>query len=76
MKIKVKVIPGSKKQEVIEMGDGTLRVKLCSQPLKGKANKELVELLASYYKVPKSEISIASGHTSKQKLVEVVSKII
>ena len=37
----------------------------------GKANKELIELLADKYDVPKSQIRIKSGLSSKNKLVEI-----
>ena len=58
MKIKVKVIPRASKQEIIKMADGSLKVKLCSQPVNFKANKELVEVLADYYKTKKQNVSI------------------
>lgn len=72
MKIKVKVITGASKQEVTQMSDGLLKIKLCSQPIKFKANKELIEVLAGYCNVKKDKIFIISGHTSNHKIIEII----
>jgi uncharacterized protein (TIGR00251 family) len=51
--------------------DGSLTVQLKSPPVDGKANQELVELLAKELAVPKSCIRIKSGASSRNKRVEV-----
>ena len=61
MKKSVKVKPNSKKQTIIEEEDGSLTVHLKSPPVDGKANKELIELLAKKFNVPKSSITIQMG---------------
>ena len=71
MKIKIKVVPGARKQEIIQMSDGSLKIKLHSQPVRFKANKELIEVLANYYNVQKDKISIVSGYSSRQKVIEI-----
>ncbi|MEQ9232804.1 DUF167 domain-containing protein [Coleofasciculus sp. E2-BRE-01] len=72
MKKTVKVKPNSKKQSIEEMVDGTLKVNLKSPPVDGKANKELIELLAEKFNVTKSQVQIKSGLSSKIKLIEIV----
>ena len=71
MKIKVTVKPNSKQQKIEESADGSLIVRLKSPPVDGKANRELIEMLAKQFKVTKSKISIKSGLSSKNKLVEI-----
>jgi len=71
MKKMVKVKPNSKTQSIEEMADGSLKVKLKSPPVDGKANKELIELLAEKFNVSKSDVQIKSGLSSKTKLIEV-----
>ena len=44
---------------------------LRSPPDKGKANKELIELVANFFGVPKSNVSIVSGLTSREKTVKI-----
>ncbi|MEG4302516.1 DUF167 domain-containing protein [Microcoleus sp. D3_18a_C4] len=67
----VKVKPSSKQQSIAEQPDGSLTIHLKSPPVDGKANQELIMLLAKKFKVPKSAIGIKSGLSSKNKLVEV-----
>jgi uncharacterized protein len=71
MQKQVKVKPNSKRQTIEESADGQLTVYLKSPPVDGKANKELIELLAQKYDVPKSQIRIKSGLSSRNKLVEI-----
>ena len=67
----VKVKPNSKQQSIEEQPDGSLKVHLKSSPVDGKANQELIVLLAKKFKVSKSAIGIKSGLSSRNKLVEV-----
>jgi len=71
MKINVKVIPRSSIQHIQESLEGSLKVKLKSPPVGGQANQELIEMLAKYYKISKSQVEIVKGLTSKNKIVEV-----
>ena len=74
MKIQVKVKPNSKQQKIEEGDDGSLVVYLKSPPIDGQANQELIKLLAKRFQVSKSNISIKSGLSSRNKLVELVFK--
>ncbi|MFN5856409.1 MAG: DUF167 domain-containing protein [Pseudanabaenaceae cyanobacterium] len=71
MKKAIKVKPNSTQQKVMLADDGSLIVWLKSPPIDGKANTELITILAQYFNVPKAAITIKSGHSSKQKLVEI-----
>ena len=71
MKNQVKVKPNSKQQNIKEAVDGSLIVHLKSPPIDGKANEELIQLLAKKFNVAKSQIKIKSGLSSKNKLVEI-----
>ncbi|MBW4644099.1 MAG: DUF167 domain-containing protein [Goleter apudmare HA4340-LM2] len=71
MQKKVKVKPNAKQQKIEELTDGSLNVHLKSPPVDGKANEELMKLLAEKFNVPKSYIRIKSGLSSRKKLVEI-----
>ena len=71
MKRQVKVKPNSKQQKIEESPDGSLTVHLKSPPVEGKANLELIQLLAQKFDVSKSQVTIKSGLSSKFKLVEI-----
>jgi uncharacterized protein (TIGR00251 family) len=71
MQKQVKVKPNSRKQNIEESTDGSLTIHLKSPPVDGKANKELIELLAKKFDVLKSQIRIKSGLSSRTKLIEI-----
>ena len=71
MQKRVKVKPNAKQQKIEELEDGSLNVHLKSPPVDGKANEELIRLLAKKFDVSKSSIRIKSGTTSRQKLIEI-----
>lgn len=70
-KIRVRVQPGASKTEVVGLQDDVLKVKLTSPPVEGRANKELVAILADLLRVRKADITIVAGRTGRDKLVEV-----
>jgi uncharacterized protein (TIGR00251 family) len=69
MKIKVKVKPNSKQQNIQELEDNSLIISLKSPPIDGKANQELISLLAKKYQVSQSQITIKLGLNSRDKLI-------
>ena len=71
MKIQVKVKPNSKHQKIEQSEDSTWIIRLKSPPVDGKANKELIDLLAKKLKVPKKQINIKAGLSAQNKLIEI-----
>ena len=71
MKIQVRVKPNSKTEKVSREGNGFI-VKVKEPPREGKANQALIKLLAEHFGVPKSQVRILSGFTSRNKTVEVM----
>lgn len=67
----VKVHPRAKKNAITgEVGDA-LKVSLIAPPVDGKANAACIEFFAKLLKVPRASVSIASGETSRSKVVRV-----
>ncbi len=66
--ISVKVIPNASKNEIIKSAD-TLKLRITSQPIEGKANKAVIEFLSKQLKVPKSYFEIVKGQASKDKKI-------
>ncbi len=69
--LSVKVKPNAKQQTVRQEPDGSFVVQLKSPPVDGKANAELIQLLAKTLGVPKSAIRIKTGAGARLKRVEV-----
>lgn len=72
MRITVKVKPNSKKNEIVLQEDGTYLIRLTSSPVEGKANSQLVELLAEHFERPKRAITILKGMAGRFKIVEII----
>ena len=71
MILAVRVIPRSPKSAITGMRGDALLVRLAAPPVDGAANEALVELLAREFQRPRRDISIVSGHTSRDKRVEI-----
>ena len=71
MRIRVKVKPGSRTSELVEAPDGSWVARVKSPPVDGKANEELVALIAARFGVAKSKVTIRSGAGGRMKLVDV-----
>jgi len=71
VKLKVKLLPGSSRDEIVGWEGDRLKVKVSASPTKGKANRALLELLSRVLSLPPSRILILHGKTSKEKLLLV-----
>jgi len=70
--ITVRVIPRAGRSELAGTRDGSLLVRLHAPPVEGAANVELIALLADILGVPRRDVTITSGATSRRKRVKVV----
>ena len=67
----VKVHPRAKKNAITgEVGDA-LKVSLTAPAIEGRANEACIEFLAKLLKVPRSSVTIASGASSRNKVIRV-----
>jgi len=69
--LQVKVKPRARNSELVQMSDGTWVARLKSPPVDGKANAELVALVAEHFKCGKAAVSVKSGASGRMKLVKV-----
>jgi len=67
----VTVKPNAKVSKIQELEDGTLMAQLRSPPVDGKANTELIQLLAKTFGVSPSRITLLSGRQGRKKWVEI-----
>jgi uncharacterized protein (TIGR00251 family) len=71
MLLQVKVKPRSRTSELVRESDGTWLARLKAPPVDGRANQELVALVAAHFRCPKAAVSIKSGTTGRLKVVKV-----
>ncbi|HET6850996.1 MAG TPA: DUF167 domain-containing protein [Pyrinomonadaceae bacterium] len=69
--IQVKVKPNSRASLLEQKEDGTWLAQIKSPPVDGKANEELLALVAKHFECRKSDVSIKSGGSGRVKLVQI-----
>ncbi len=65
----VKLTPKASCNEIVGWENANLKIRIAAVPEKGEANAELIKLLSKKLSIPKTDISIVKGETSRQKLV-------
>jgi uncharacterized protein len=71
MILSVRVIPRSPRSKIDGRRGDALLVRLAAPPVDGAANEALIDLLSREFQVPKRQIAILSGTTSRDKRVEL-----
>ena len=71
--VEVSTRPGASRRGVIGVTADRLLICVNSRPEKGKANDELIELLAREVRVPQSALLIVKGETSRRKTIRIVT---
>lgn len=69
LSLKVYVQPRASKNEIAGIHNGSLKLRLTSPPVDGKANKAVLVFLAKALGLPKSSLSLKSGHQNRNKVV-------
>lgn len=69
--IQVKVTARARESSLAQQPDGTWVAKLKSPPVDGKANAELIALVAEQFKCSRAAVSIKSGTSGRKKLVQI-----
>jgi uncharacterized protein (TIGR00251 family) len=69
--LQVKVKPNARASTLTQRDDGTWVAELKAPPVDGKANRELVELVARHFGCTKAAVAIKSGAGGRMKLVQI-----
>jgi uncharacterized protein len=67
----VKVHPRAHKDAVTGVIGDALKLALTAPPVDGKANQAVIEFFADLFAISRSSITIASGETSRNKVIHV-----
>jgi uncharacterized protein (TIGR00251 family) len=70
-RLKLRVAPGASRAGIVGRHGTGWKVRVTAAPEAGKANDAVVRLLADTLVLPVREIEIVSGHSSRDKLVEL-----
>jgi uncharacterized protein (TIGR00251 family) len=67
----LKVVPGSSKNQICEVKENRLKVKIAAPAEEGKANEEMRSFLSKYLGCAKKDILLVAGEKSRLKTVAV-----
>jgi len=69
--LRIKVKPNSRASSLMQEADGSWRAQLRAPPVDGRANDELIALIATHFRCRKAAVVIKSGASGRTKLVKV-----
>jgi len=67
----IKVQPRARKNAITGVVGDALKLAVTAPPIEGRANHAVIEFFADLFAIPRSSVSIASGETSRNKIVRV-----
>jgi len=69
--LRLHIQPGAKNTGFAGIHGDAMKIRLAAPPVDGKANKALLDFLATYCSVPKSAVELVSGHSARAKRVRL-----
>ncbi|MBD5405260.1 YggU family protein [bacterium] len=73
--LKIHLQPNAKRNEICGIYDNEyIKIAITTPPIDGKANETLIKFLSKELKIPKSNITITKGLTSRNKTIEIESE--
>jgi uncharacterized protein (TIGR00251 family) len=70
-RLRLRVSPGSGRAAVVGRHGDAWKIRVTAAPERGRANDAVVRLLASDLAVPLEAVAIVSGHSGRDKIVEL-----
>jgi uncharacterized protein (TIGR00251 family) len=70
-RMRLRVKPGARRDAIVGVHGGALKVAVSAAPEHGKANDAVVALLAAWLDVPRSSVVIVAGASSQDKVAEI-----
>ncbi len=67
----IKVQPRARKNAITGVVGDSLKISLTAPPVDGKANQAVIDFLSDMLRVPRASITIASGETSRVKVIRI-----
>ena len=71
--LQVKVKPNARVSSLTQEPDGTWTARVKAPPVDGKANAELIRLVAAHFGCPKAAVTIKSGASGRLKRIEIAT---
>jgi uncharacterized protein (TIGR00251 family) len=68
-RLSLRVQPRASRDEIVGIAGDAIRVRLTAPPVGGAANDALLRFLAARLEIPRSALTLVSGHTARTKVV-------
>lgn len=70
-RLHLRVSPGAGRAAIVGRHGDAWKVRVTQPPENGRANDAVVRLLADTLEVPRAAVTLVSGHTGRDKIVEL-----
>jgi uncharacterized protein (TIGR00251 family) len=70
-RVRLRVAPGATRAGVVGRHGDAWKVRVTAPAEGGRANDAVVRLLAETFKLPRSAVTLVSGHSARDKIVEL-----
>lgn len=71
VQLRVFIQPKSSRNEIIGIHNNALKIKITAPPVEDEANSCVIEFLSEVFRIPKRDIQIVKGQTSRNKVVHI-----
>jgi uncharacterized protein len=71
IRLRVRVVPGARTTQVVGRLGDAWKLRVHAAPERGRANDEVVALLAETLGLPRADVRVVAGHTTRDKVVEL-----
>lgn len=71
IKLNVLIKPQAKQNQIIGIMNAKLKIAITASPINGKANKELINFFAEYFKIKKNAVTILVGANTTSKVLSL-----
>ena len=72
MRINIKAKPSARENKVEKIDEINYIVSVKEPPIQGQANQAIIKLLAEYFNISSIRVKIVIGHTSRNKIIEII----
>jgi hypothetical protein len=72
MRINIKAKPLARESGIEKIDENNFIVSVKEPPIQGRANQAIIKLLAGYFNTSPTRIRIVIGHTSRNKIIEII----
>jgi uncharacterized protein (TIGR00251 family) len=70
-RLRLRVSPGARRTEIAGRHGDAWKIRVAAPPENGRANKAALRLLAHRLGLPRRALTIVSGHTAREKVVQL-----